>query len=241
MTPTLKIPAPRLEEPHAGHGSRRLGLGYQSNDKAGNAALFNYRFSFHDILDPFVGFPEYAQITFFDFKFAYEEKPKKLELTELNLFEVLSLSPYTQFSKSLSWRLKVAVEKLVNEDCWGCHALAVSGGAGYTFKISEDPRVVSYLGLKAGSYSTDRDHRGRGFPGWILGAGPNLTLRARWSESSISVLEAWYRKDLNVGYNEYKEVSLSHQFSFGKSDGIRLTGVERWFEHSAMIDLFHYY
>lgn len=241
VTSTLVIPAPQQEEPHAGHGSRRLGFGYQNNDQSGNNLLLSYRFAFHDILDPFIGFPEYAQIIFFDLKLAYEEKPKKLELTEFNLFEVLSLSPYNQFSKSLSWRLKVAVEKLVNEDCWGCHALALSGGAGYALKIADDPRLVSYMGLKAAVYSTDRDHRGNNFPRWMLGAGPNLILRARWNEASSTVLEAWYRKDMQVRYNEYKELSLSHQISFGKNNGIRLTGVERWFEHSATIEFFHYY
>jgi hypothetical protein len=241
VTKTLNIPAPVLEQPHAGHGSRRLGLGYLTAKEAGNTLLLSYRFAFHDVLDPVVGFPEYAQITFFDLRFGYEERSNKVELLDFNLFEVLSLSPYSDFAKSISWRLKVAVEKLVNEDCWGCHAGVISGGAGYAYKFSEDPRVVGYLGLKLGIYYTDHEHRDRNFPRWMLGAGPNLVFRWRWREDSITALEVWYRKDAHVSYNEYKEISLSHQFSFGKNDGIRITGVERWFEKSASAEFFHYY
>lgn len=241
VTEPLKIEASYREEPHAGHGSRRVGLGYLTTKESGNTLLMNYRFAFHDILDPVVGFPEYAQISFFDFKFGYEERPQKLELEELNLFEVISLSPYSRFSKSLSWRLKVAVEKLVNEDCWGCHAGGISGGAGYTLKFADDPRIMGYLGLKAGAYYTSRDFREKGFPRWLLGAGPNLTLRARWTDRWITSLEAWYRKDMQVSYNEFKEVSLSNQWSYAKNYGLRLTGVERWFERAASVDFFLYY
>jgi hypothetical protein len=241
VTEPLQIAASYRDEPHAGHGSRRVGLGYLTMRESGNASLFDYRFAFHDILDPVVGFPEYAQISFFDFKFGYEERPQKLELEELNLFEVISLSPYSRFSKSLSWRLKVAVEKLVNEDCWGCHAGAISGGAGYSFLFSEEPRVIGFVGLKAGAYYTSRDFKQTNFPRWLLGAGPNLTLRARWTDRWITSLEGWYRKDQLVSYNEYKEILLSNQLSFARDYGVRLTGVERWFERSGSVEFYYYY
>lgn len=245
ITEVLQVPTPEIEAPHAGHGSRRVGLGFLSNQvneqESSTASLLSYRFSFHDILDPVRGFPEYAQIIFFDFRFAFENKSKRLELFDLNLFEVLSLSPYSTFSKSLSWRLKVGVERLSNEDCGGCHAGLVTGGAGYALQFSELPKVVSYLGIKAGLFYTPRESREKGFSHWLIGAGPNLTLRSRWSEYSMSSLEFWYRKDSGTAYQEYKELLLSHQFSFGKNDGLRGTVVERWFEHSAALEYFHYY
>lgn len=241
ITPALKIRPSPLEAPETGHGSRRVTLGYLSNKNAGNYYLFNYRFAFHDLSDFISGFPEYAQISFFDIRLAYEERPKKLELEEFRFFEVISLNPYSAFTKSLSWRLLVGVEKMVNEQCPGCHATTVSGGAGYTLDLSTQPLVFAYLGIRAGVYYTDRDHRGLELPRLLLGAGPNLVTRIRWTPSQISILEGWYRKDAQVKYNEYKEVSFSHQGNIKKDFAFRITGVERWIEQSAGFELLYYY
>jgi hypothetical protein len=110
----LRIEPSYREYPHEGHGSRRLGLGVFDRREEGDGLLFNYRFALHDIEDPLVGYPEYAQISFFDMKFAYFEKIKRVELENFMLFEVISLTPYSRFSKSISWRRHVGVERLVN-------------------------------------------------------------------------------------------------------------------------------
>ncbi len=248
----LSIEAPAYDAPHLGHGSRRVGVGFLDSRQQGSAGLFSYKFALHDLLDPVIGYPEYAQISFFDLKFSYFDKNRvtgnrnQLELENLMLFEVISLSPYTQFSKSISWRLHVGVERMLNEDCFGCHAGQLSGGAGYTLRLSESPLVVGYLGLKAGLYFTT--HGGEtpaastsSFPRLLAGAGPNLTLRARWNERWISLLEGWVRKDQNVTYSEYKEISLSTQWSPDKTWGLKVTGVDRWFEKSGSLEYLYYY
>jgi hypothetical protein len=248
----LNIQPSYREAPHNGHGSRRVSLGGINHKTQGSAALLGYKFALHDLLDPIVGYPEYAQISFFDLKFSYFDENKitgnrqRLELENFMLFEVISLSPYTQFSKSISWRLHVGIERLINEDCMGCHAWQVSGGPGYTFRFNDDPLLVGYLGLKAGMYFTARGGEATtlnnsNFPRWLMGIGPNLTLRARWSDRWISVFEGWVRKDQQVSYSEYKEVSLSTQWSPNKSWGLRATGVDRWFEKSGSLEFLYYY
>jgi hypothetical protein len=250
ISEALKIKTPTLEAPHFGHGSRRLGVGYKSalaSDGLGQMTLFDYRFAYHDILDPVAGFPEYAQIIFFDFHFGYEDKMRKLVLEEYNLFEVLSLTPYTQFSKSISWRLKVGMERMLSQECDSCHAGVVSGGAGYTFRMLEPdfetgvgPMIFSYIGLKVAGYQYSRS---------LLGMGPNATLRVRWNPSSISGIEAWYRQDVNTTGQYYSEFKFEHQESFDKNNGLRFSqsftggtaGENKWRDQALAVQWFHYY
>ena len=248
----LFVKPPIYEAPHLGHGSRRMGLGAMDSKIQGSAGTFSYKFALHDLLDPVFGYPEYAQISFFDLKFSYFDKNyqtenrKQIELENLMLFEVISLSPYTQFSKSISWRLHVGIERMLNEDCFGCHAGQISGGAGYSLRFFQDPMIVGYLGAKAGAYYTSRGGQsltktGGDFPRWLFGIGPNFTLRARWNEKWISVLEGWFRKDQNVSYSEFRELSLAMQWNPEKNWGFKLTGVDRWFEKSGTLEYLYYY
>jgi hypothetical protein len=248
----LKIQPSYREAPHNGHGSRRLSLGGFNHQVQGSGALLGYKFALHDLLDPIIGYPEYAQISFFDLKFSYFDQNKvtgsrnQPELENFMLFEVISLSPYTQFSKSVSWRLHVGVERMINEDCMGCHAWQVTGGPGYTLRFLDEPLLVGYLGIKGGFYYTARGGEATSlnnsnFPRWLIGMGPNLTFRARWSDRWVSVFEGWVRKDQKVSYSEYKEVSLSTQWSPNQTWGLRATGVDRWFEKTGSLEFLYYY
>ncbi len=246
ITPPLHIPPPEREAPHLAHGSRRLGIGAFDRKLDGGGLLFNYKFAMHDLEDYLVGYPESAQISFFDFQFAYFSQRRELSLEKFMLFEVISLTPYSRFSQNKSWRLHVGTERLINEECMGCQATQISGGTGYAAQLlkSNLTSVIGYLGLKGGVYYTAQGGdvaQGDAFPRWLLGAGPNLTMKSTWNEHLISLLEAWYRKDLRVNYSEFKEVSLSTQWSPTKSWALRVKGVEHWFEQSAQIEFLYYY
>ena len=246
ITERLKIEPPVREAPQSGHGSRAVSFGVSDSDSQGGSALFHYRFAFHDFLDPRVGYPEYAQIIFFDFGFAYFEKTRHLEMNRLTLFEVASLTPYSQFSNSLSWNLHVGTEALRHPDCLNCQAGVVTGGAGYSIQLADDPLWVGYLGLKGGVFYTtsggasDNGERAD-FPRWLLGVGPHLILKSRWNDRWVALLEGWYRKETFLQSNELKELSLSTEWTPSASWGLRLTGVERWFEHSVSLQSYFYF
>jgi hypothetical protein len=244
ISPALIVPTPLQEAPHLGHGTRRAGVGYFTDSYFGNGYNFRYKYAYHDFTDPLVGYPEYAKITFFDANLSYLQAFQKLDLNQLVLFEVISMSPYSTFSRSTSWRLSVGLESLINASCVGCHAIAVTGGPGYTFNVSELLHTDFYMGLKGNLYYTS-DANGvisdGLLPRWLVGAGPNLTLRTRWSTQLTSVIEAWYKKDYQTSYSEYKEVSLSAQWNPTKTWGLKAAATQRWFENQESIDLLIYY
>jgi hypothetical protein len=247
-TPPLNIiPSPR-NIPHLAHGSRRIGLGAFDRKLDGSGLLLEYKFAMHDLDEYLVGYPESAQINFFDFHFAYFTKNQQLSLENFILFEVISLPPYSRFSQTKSWRLHVGSERLINEECMGCIATQMSGGAGYTAQLlggaDTGLSLLGYLGLKGGVYYTSQGGdvaSGDAFPRWLVGAGPNLLIKSIWSDHFISLFEAWYRKDLRVNYNDFKEVSFSTQWSPNKTWAMRVKGAEHWFEQSAQIEFFFYY
>lgn len=246
--PEISVPlniAPPMEEvPHSGHGSRRWGVGYLTDSNLGNGINLRYRFAFHDLIDPPTGYPDSAKISFFDMNFNYLQNYQKFELNQFSLFEVVSITPYSAFSKNLSWRLNLGFESLVNPSCTGCRAFVMTGGPGYTLNLAQKLKTNFYAGIKGGLYYTS-DSSGLlsdgTLPRFLLGFGPNFLIKTTWTPKLISIVEAWYRKDSRVSYQEYKELSLSAQWSPDISWGLRVSAIQRWFENQGSIDLLVYY
>ena len=61
----LAPPYPKGDEPHAGHHSRRVGLGVTANSAGGAQVVAKYRFALHDLLDATPGYPQGGQLEFF--------------------------------------------------------------------------------------------------------------------------------------------------------------------------------
>lgn len=236
LTQPLKLNPNPLDMPHLGHGSRKIGLGFEGTKDSADLYHFQYKYALHDQLDPVLGYPEYAHITFWDVQASYHTLAKKIELEDWTLVEVISTSPVRDFAKSMSWRLKVGIERVRNENCDFCHFGGISGGGGYTFQMSEVPNFSSYLGLRGAlMYSNDYSKK------LYYGVGPNIRLRARWSEKLTALLETWVRIDPAAETQWYQEVTLSGQMMIGKDWGFRATAKDLGFDKSARIDwvLYH--
>lgn len=217
ISETLNITPPEIEEPHHGHGSRMMSAGPQSSRSSGNFLHFEYRFSLHDQLDPVVGYPEYAQISLFDINATYSDKLKKFELEQFSMFEVLSHSPISRFSKSLSWRFKVGADKIWDSNCFGCHGVALTGGAGFTFMMPTYFLTTFYLGVHAASYWIPVGPSDR----FLIGAGPQARMRVRLTKDFIFLAETTLRKNIKKELSDYQDSTLSMQKTLRKDFGLR--------------------
>jgi hypothetical protein len=236
ITESLQIPAPELEKPHEAHGSVRLGVGYQTAENSPKSYLLNYKFALHDQLDPIQGYPEYAQISFFDIRGRVEEASHSVHLDNFTLFEVVSTMPLSKFQKDLSWRFGLSSDRVRNEACDFCRWTGVSGGAGGTWAFLNKPFVFFYLGLRgiAGYHEQDQTRL------WV-GAGPEARLRIRWTPRIISLLEAWQRLDVQGNQRWYAERSASTQFSWAGDQGARFAYTDYGFDRVGSLQVFYYY
>ena len=236
-TAPLKIPVPEREQSQLGHGSRKFSVGYRGSQNGNDSTLIGYKLSLHGRTDLITGYPEYAAITMGDFQFSYSRLRSKLELDDFSLIEVMSYSPLSLFSRALSWRIKFGVEHLRDENCLGCHAVTLSGGAGYTLEFSQEPMFTWFFGLRGGLFSTPYGTGNR----LLAGIGPSTEFRVRWTDQLISTLEGWYRRDLNSIYPEFQEVNFTTQYSWNKSWSVQILGSDVRYDRMAQAQLLYFY
>lgn len=236
ISEAIKIEIPELEKPHEAHGSRRIGIGYLNDQERPSRYLLDYKFALHDQLDPIQGYPEYAQITFFNLQASVEESSHTLALEEWTLFEVLSTLPLSNLQNDMSWRFRVSTERVRNENCDFCRWSGASGGAGGSWALASAPYTFIYGGLRGiAGVTTDRQ--------WQLwaGAGPEVRLRIRWTPHLISLVEAWQKLDLQGVQRISFERGLTTQYSFSEGFGLRAKYTDYGFDKVGSFQFFKYY
>lgn len=119
------------QRPEKGHLSKRLTMGAGKDDELAYAEV-KFRMSFHSLEDPLSGFLEGAQISLGSFSIrAYEDD--EVQLQQLDIIDIFSLTPRNQFFQPLSWRVYSGLEQqLINgKDHLTGH---VTAGAGVAYK-----------------------------------------------------------------------------------------------------------
>lgn len=182
VTPSLRLEAPERERPHLSHGSRRLTIGAQAGSDSGRGLILSYRFALHDLLDPVTGYPDSAQIIFLDTRALWSEETRRLRLEEFNLFEVVTLTPWSRFTRPLSWRLRVGLERELSREAFDVLGAQASGGAGWTVGFGARRPSTLYLGLQGAAVNRFDGPRGIPAPRSFVAAGPLLTWRTLWSD-----------------------------------------------------------
>lgn len=235
VSPPLNIAPRGLDRPHLSHSSKRISIGGISSNQNGNYLHFQYRFALHDQLDPIQGYPEYAEIVFGDFDFTYSQNSGKAELNKFTLFEVLSNTEFTKIEPHISWRVRVGVDRVRVSDFPYCHGPAFELGGGITSNLGLSDALLLYAGVKGTSQFLP-SCEGQ----FILGAGPNLRARYKFTPHWISLAEAYWRQD-NLPTKNYREVSFGTQWSANEKWGIRAQLFEKNFEQSAQLDWIGYF
>lgn len=122
-------------QPETGHLSRRASITLGSHEQTGFAEL-GYRMSFHSLEDNTTGFLQGAQINLGNLELrAYENE--SVQLQRLDLVDIFSLTPRSDFFTPLSWRIYTGMERQLtnNRDILTAH---VTGGAGAAYAPMEN-------------------------------------------------------------------------------------------------------
>lgn len=123
--------------PHLSHPSRRLGFGFFEDRHNATAAELQFRFAYHDFLDPQAGLPTTSEIQFFDFKFRYWTDPNTFRIENATVFGVTQMSPLRDFFLEPSWKLKFLAKRFDDPRCENCTGLALEGGYGLSAELGK--------------------------------------------------------------------------------------------------------
>ncbi len=218
ISPVLAVPTPLTQAPDQSHGSGRWSFGWQS-DHGEKGLSLAHRFALHDLLDPAVGYSPDSEIEMLNLRFSWKQEGNhRFQAEDLTWVDIVSLIPWDDFNRGLSWRLKFASERSYATQCQkaSCLPLILDGGVGVSAEWSSF-LWSAWLKEALATSPQFRDNK------WIPGAGPALLARYRWSPRATLLAEAWYRYDLGALKNEIWQGRLQTQWNFTKDWGLRLS------------------
>jgi len=213
-------PSPALESkiwlkvtPDQGHGSLRASFS-GGRDSHGESYLeVGFRGAFHDLLDRLEGYPESAEIEFFNFSFRNYWAQQKFRLTDATLFKAFSISPISQFEVSPSWRMHVFASSSQSRSCDFCISGTGETAGGFTLNLGSATLPVLWYSLASVQIEGSPRFRKHSV---ILSAGPETGLRFSWSQRHLSLLTAVSR--YKVFFQEWEQFySARHRSSISDS------------------------
>ena len=158
------IPAP--VNPEEGHRSSLAGLGVGVK----NNNLFyelQYRPAYHALADFDDGYIEGSQIVFFNTAFRYYSEDNKLRLNDLDLIDIVSLSPMSDFFKSPSWKVKTGFTRKIFSKDKEYLIYQLNPGGGFAFNNS-------LTGLTYCMFETSLNVSGRLEDSYAFGPGASI-------------------------------------------------------------------
>jgi len=218
----LKIEAPEKDKPHQGHDSARVGLQYGYSDQTGSQARLNFRLALHDILDPVPGYPDYAQIEFFNTQLRYNTEPKTLKIDDFSLIRVLSLSRLTKFNRQPSWKVKLGARNTRDITCPDCTAANGAAGVGYTISPFEGSPLDLIAMVEGESLISTA------FEPFVIrtGFGPSLMARVRFSDRIAALAYGLYKYQFPNHSPHTYEYGGEARAAFSKNMSVGLKAVK---------------
>lgn len=135
-----RIPPP--DRPDEGHLSNRLrlGVGVRKGRLFQEVAI---RPAYHDLLDDERGYVEGAQIVFADAALRFYSSDRKLLLQQLDIIDIVSLSPRDAFFAPFSWKIKTGLLRRTGADGEDHLIYELNPGGGGSYRL--DKRNLLYF------------------------------------------------------------------------------------------------
>lgn len=132
----FRIKRPERKQPHLGHGSKRIQLGPGWGRRRGASFDLTARVALRDIADPPLGYPELLQIEFLPVHLRYQVESPRVRLQDAQLLRILSLEPWSEFNRAISWGVNIGATRLQDDGCASCLVgqLGLAGGATFATK-----------------------------------------------------------------------------------------------------------
>lgn len=199
--------------PTQGHNTRRLSIAVgELNDQV--SARIAYKFNYHSISDPLLGYAKESHINFFNIEAQLQSGNHHLE--KLDIIDIRSLSSSNQFIRRRAWQVKTGLErKLVST---GSDKLIpdLNFGFGYVHAINE-LKLYGLVGLNA-EYHKEYEKNLQIAPRLDLGGFAQLSRFALESNFSVISLEAedtWrISTEMLASYHLTRSISLSARFKY---------------------------
>lgn len=227
----VDVPAP--VSPDKGHGSKRtsFALGKRLDNYYGE---FGFKMSYHDLEDNEEGFLQGAQINIGSLQIRAEEN-ETIRLSKLDLIDIFSLAPRTQFFKPIAWRIYTGFERQFTNgvDQLGYH---VTGGGGGNWKFFGDNQFYTLATgrLEINNQMNNTIEPGLGFItgflshfGWATArlevSGEHFTgsmyrLRAQYIQNFVintnNSLKIFAKYEWQENDVEFSDINLSYQYYF---------------------------
>lgn len=194
------------QRPDAGHGSNRFSLGAGFWDNRFYQQI-KIRPAYHNLLDSDAGYVRGSQIDFADLVLRYYPNDHKVELHNLNMIDIVSLSPRSRFFKPVSWKVRTGlVQRLFADgDNHLVYELTPGGGFCYGNDWALAYAMADAELLVSGRFKDSFSLGGGGSVGTLLNVGK------RW-KAHVALRHIWH------------EVGDSHQSTRISVDQTLITG-----------------
>ena len=207
---------PFSESPDKAHKTSRVGfgLGWKDGEMFEEISL---RAGYHDLLDSSAGYPLNSQLELFALKLRYSQSNSKVSISEFDLFDVVSLSPYHPLFFKPSWKLKLGMRTFDFNDCNDCYLFQLNYGMGLAAESHMFSREVYFAFLETDmNYSEvfERDFR--------LGAGTTIGVLAEITKEWKVMASGTYLKYFAGDESEGINFSLKQRFILNKNNALGL-------------------
>lgn len=210
----IEIPKVR---PDQGHGSSRvvIGLGLYDDE---DYLDFHMRPSYHDLMDPPLGYSNGAQINFFDLNLRYFIDKQKLQFEKLTIINVLSVSPRNQYFDPISWGVDFGVE---NQPSLSGHlnALQLIANGGLTYPIFEgyNLSILGEANIRASDNYNKGYSAGVGLKIELVTQNENWSMLLGMKEIHFEAGENNLHRQYSAGLSYHKSVSNSFRLNLTRS------------------------
>lgn len=204
------MPAP--QRPDRGHLSNRfsLGAGVRENDSFVGITL---RPAYHGLMDDDRGYVEGNQILFTEIGFRYYFESERPKLQNLDLIDIVSISPRDDFFTPVSWKVRTGLRQRLGEDGTDHLLYDLSSGAGLAWKIP-------FAGLVYVMAEAEGNLGGRSEERWAAGAGGSAgLLRSTGERWKLHLFGRNIYYALGDSHNEL-ELSLQASFAYGANGSL---------------------
>ncbi|MBI3774799.1 MAG: DUF4105 domain-containing protein [Gammaproteobacteria bacterium] len=206
-------PTPHVT-PDRGHGTVRVAF---AAGVANTLDVFEVKLrpAYHDLLDFQGGYTRGAQIDFMDVGLRVVEGSQRLQLNELTLIDIFSLSPRDRFFHPISWKISTGYTHIGAPNAESVALYRTHGGAGMAWSVGDTTQVYGFGDVTA-DVSGALDHH------YALGGGASLGIYAmptdRWQLHLVAQAQV-----LRWGDRHKEEfISLEQSFSLGQQHAVRL-------------------
>ena len=212
------VPAPI--SPDNGHGSKRASIAFgQRLDN--NYAEFGFKMSFHDLEDNAKGFLQGAQINIGSLQIRAEEN-EGLSLYKLDIIDIFSLAPRSDFFKPVAWRIYTGFER---EWTNGVDQLAyhLTGGGGGSWQFLGDNQFYT---LATGRLEINKQMNNTIEPG--LGFITGFLSHFGWSTARLELSGEYFTG------NMYRlRTTYTHNFVINTNNSLKIFAKYEWQENDA--------